>query len=339
MKYRKILLDCGRKHFTKEWIIRLLDFMGDLGYNQLNLHFSEDLGYRIASDIYPQIVSPEYHSKADIREIVDHARGCSIDIVPEFDMPGHLRHILDIFPEYRLTDDWGNSSGAIDITNPVAVDFLKELMEEQFALFHDSKYFQIGADEFINFCEPAWYPRLLAYAKMKYGHIATGLESYVDFVNDMTRFVRAHGFVPRLWNDGFFREDHTSLVELDREIQICFWTKHENMTGVHTYAEKGYELINCNRQYLYYCLTDYEYYNNPGPDGKYTFPSAKNITENFLPHEFPFEDLLEERYMSQLTGVAFCIWCDVPNRQTQDEIFKRIQEPLKALANVLNNWK
>lgn len=47
----KILhLDCGRKYFTKEWIIALIHEMAAAGYNELELDFSNNEGFRFALD-------------------------------------------------------------------------------------------------------------------------------------------------------------------------------------------------------------------------------------------------------------------------------------------------
>lgn len=44
---RTVMLDCGRKYYTKEWICNFIREMSWMGYNTLELHFSEDSGFRI----------------------------------------------------------------------------------------------------------------------------------------------------------------------------------------------------------------------------------------------------------------------------------------------------
>lgn len=46
-KERTVHLDCGRKYFTKEWICNYIREMSWMGYNALELHFSEDGGFRV----------------------------------------------------------------------------------------------------------------------------------------------------------------------------------------------------------------------------------------------------------------------------------------------------
>ncbi|MDO4595345.1 MAG: family 20 glycosylhydrolase [Tissierellia bacterium] len=47
----------GRKYFAKEWIIQLIREMSYMKLNALQLHFSENKGFRIESEVDPDIVS------------------------------------------------------------------------------------------------------------------------------------------------------------------------------------------------------------------------------------------------------------------------------------------
>ncbi len=44
---RTVLLDCGRKYFTAEWIKNYIKEMAYMGYNTLDFHFAEDQGFRL----------------------------------------------------------------------------------------------------------------------------------------------------------------------------------------------------------------------------------------------------------------------------------------------------
>ncbi len=61
---RGFMLDIARKHFTAGWIEDRVRELGDLKYNQLGLHFSDDQGFRIESTSHPEVVSPQHLTKA-----------------------------------------------------------------------------------------------------------------------------------------------------------------------------------------------------------------------------------------------------------------------------------
>ena len=57
--HRSVLLDCGRKYYSKAWILDLLDHMEDCGANELVLHFSDDMGLRLESRQYPWLAGSD----------------------------------------------------------------------------------------------------------------------------------------------------------------------------------------------------------------------------------------------------------------------------------------
>lgn len=64
-KERTVHLDCARKYLTKDWICNFVKEMSWMGYNSLELHFSEDGGFR--ADFWDEnyYVKGEYEPKND----------------------------------------------------------------------------------------------------------------------------------------------------------------------------------------------------------------------------------------------------------------------------------
>lgn len=56
---RVISLDCARKYLTKNWICNFVREMAWMGYNTLQLHFSEDSGFRV--DLWDQSLYQDYN--------------------------------------------------------------------------------------------------------------------------------------------------------------------------------------------------------------------------------------------------------------------------------------
>lgn len=63
--YRIVHLDCGRKYFTKDWIIALLNEMKADGYNQLQLAFGND-GLRFLLDDMSFTANGTNYSHSDV---------------------------------------------------------------------------------------------------------------------------------------------------------------------------------------------------------------------------------------------------------------------------------
>jgi hexosaminidase len=327
---KALMLDCGRKFYTKEWILNLIDYMHELKMDTLQLHFSENEGFRIECETYPEIVSEDHLTKAEVRQIVDHATACGIQIIPDFDTPGHLRQILSHYPHFQLEKledgKMVKDLKALDITNLEAREFIKKIYQEYAELFHESKFFHIGADEFIDFDKVEEFPGLLEYSKKHYGENASGNEAYVEYTNEIAEYVEELGFTARVWNDGFYRKNRESLVELRPSIQVCYWTRcNINMAEPETFIEKGYQLINFCDSYLYYVL---------GECAGYTYPTEEKIRAGWTINRFPHKELGSNE-MASVIGTSFAIWCDKPDAQTEAEVFAGISGPLKAMMDII----
>jgi len=328
MRERAIMVDMGRKFYSKEWLLRLIDYMHELEFNTLQLHFSENEGFRIESENYPEIMSDQYLTKAEIREIIAYAGKHQINIIPDFDTPGHLRQILTQYPHFQLEKEEDGQRvkdpRALNIADKKAREFIKEIYAEFADLFKESCYFHIGADEFIDFEEVEKFPELVAYAKEHYGVAATGIETYIEYTNEIIDYVIQLGFVPRIWNDGFYRLNQEPQLALDTRAEVTYWTKwHQNMAEVSTFIEKGHKLINFNDNYFYYVL---------GENASYLYPTAEKIAAEWHVEKFSSNQFMTAEQMQSVVGVSFAIWSDIPDAQTEDEVFAGIKAPLRAMA-------
>ncbi|KAF1298645.1 lacto-N-biosidase [Enterococcus sp. JM4C] len=331
MKERSLMLDMGRKFYSKEWIFSLIDHMCQLKLNTLQLHFSENEGFRIESERYPEIVSDEYLTKKEVREIIAYAKERFIQIIPELDTPGHLKNFLKHYPEWRL-ERVGEPNEfldhrALDITNEEAVSAVYHLLTEYFELFEDSTYFHIGADEFIDFDAFHEYPTLQEAARKKYGDAATGIELYIDYTNQLIQKTNQAGFISRVWNDGFYRNNQSSLVTLSKEVQITYWTRwNKNMASIHEYVDLGYEVLNFNDNYFYFVL---------GEAAGYTYPTAEKIGADWDIHLFAQNQRITETELKSIIGSSFSVWADQPAALTEIQVMEKLLDPLKAYAEKL----
>ena len=267
----KILhLDCGRKYFTKEWIIALIHEMAAAGYNELELDFSNNEGFRFALDdmdvtfmtasgversidLTPALggdadgsaTDTPWLTQADMDEILSVARGEDIAIVPLLNSPGHLGRILDtVAPEYRY-----QNSNSLDITSDDAKAFGIALIQKYAAYFADEgcEYFNMGCDEFAN--------DLYSSGGMGFGHLVSAgrYGDFADYVNSLAGVLKSLDLTPRAFNDGIYYNNDTS-VSFDQDIQVCYWSSGWNGYAVGsaaTIVEEGHAVINTNGDYYY----------------------------------------------------------------------------------------
>lgn len=326
---RGLHLDAARKYYTKDWI---MERVKDLSRNRMNvlwLHFSENEGFRIDSQRHPEVPSRFHLTKDEVREIIALCNDLFIDINPALDCPGHLGAALMEHPRWRLNREMAEPLfSALDITNPDARAFLLELVDEYAELFAGSKVFHIGGDEFIDFNHFERFPEMEACAKERLSPDCGGVDLYVDFLNQVIAHVRAKGFQVRVWNDGLFRPDLAEHVELDRNVQIAFWSNWDKgMAPLKAFLDRGYQVVNYHSEYLYYILLIRKDYSDPDPD---------KILNQWNPGMFPTHPLSGPQTLdpksAQMLGCCYSIWSDWPDLEDEDEVDRRSRDSIRAFG-------
>ena len=176
-EWRGFMLDEGRHFFGKDEIKRVIDMMAIYKMNRFHWHLTEDQGWRIEIKKYPKLtetgawrnskvlaygdVKPDgeryggFYTQKDIKEIVAYAKKKFIEIIPEIDIPGNSQAAVAAYPEFLACDPenkhevWlqqGISTDVINVANPKAMQFAKEVIDELTELF-PFNYIHLGGDE------------------------------------------------------------------------------------------------------------------------------------------------------------------------------------------------
>ncbi|WP_432970133.1 beta-N-acetylhexosaminidase [Dactylosporangium sp. CA-233914] len=244
---RGVMIDLGRMYLSLDWLKARVRDMAYLKLNTLQLHLSDDEGWRVQSNLGLQ--SAQYLTKNEIKSLVAYAATYHITVIPEIDMPAHLGVLLQKYPQYRLVDKNGNVSPTkIDFTIPAARDLLKSIIAEYLPLFPGT-YWHLGQDEYLANSQFANYPQLEQYAKTTVGPNATAKDAVIQFANEMNRFIRSKCKVGRAWNDNV---GPGTTIEIDKNVVVQYWTDSdsEDLFGPNgpytpqTLLDKGYQIVN-----------------------------------------------------------------------------------------------
>ncbi|WJV51274.1 glycoside hydrolase family 20 protein [Streptomyces flavofungini] len=323
---RGFMVDIARKHFSAGWIEDRIRELGDLKYNELGLHFSDDQAFRIASDSHPEVVSADHLTKAQVRRIVDLAAERHITVVPEIDSPGHLGAVIAAHPDLQLRDSRGVATrGAIDIAKPKAAEIVDDLLREYDELFPGARW-HLGADEYqaLTRSDPeASYPQLAAAARDRIGPDARVQDLATAWLNDRAKAV-GPGRDVRAWNDGFFRG---GVTRVDDRIEVAYWTGKEiGAREPVEYLREGRDVLNYNDEYLYYVL---------GQPNDFRYPTGQRIYEQWTPLVLRGTRPVPASYDRRILGGTFAVWCDLAGAQTQEQVARGIRMPLRATAQKL----
>ena len=343
---RRVHVDMARKYISKDWIIQHIRQLSYFKMNTIQLHFSENLGFRIESDFDPAIVSQDgYLTKEEVREILAEAKKYGIKVIPSLDTPGHVEHILKVHPEFGQVDKNGNKSKvALDVTNPDAITYIKGLYKEYMDLFEGCTDFHIGGDEYMEFDRPPFtteYKEVLDnYAKEKLGAEYTWKDTMANYINDIAAFVHEGGFKPRIWNDGIYygendNRENKQQVKMHDYIGIDFWSQmgwNPSIAKLNTFIEKGHkDIYNVNASYFYYVLRP-----SKPDDGReqHSFDYLDQdvrIYNDWTPGQFQSNTIDDNSEV--IKGTSLAIWCDKPDLVTEDVITEDISKELRSLAS------
>ena len=319
---RSFHLDCARKFFTKDWIISLIKDLSWQKYNSIQLHFSENEGFRLQSDTLEaidgfQYVNNQYLTKQDMLEIIRVANEYHIEVIPSLDSPGHLGAVLRYLPsDYSCASLFPSDGRSFNIfTNDEARGFLIDLMTEFIDFFSEAgcKRFNIGGDEFLE--------KFSNFSNEQYVQI-------MEYFNEVSAIAKSKGMTPRTWNDGVMYGNYTGY-KLDPDIEICYWAAPQNCASIEKFVQNGNKVINFSDVYMYYVLSSW-WLQNACPEGDRIYrewnPGKFSTLQGGIPQTY------NKPYANFVKGGSYAVWCDVPGYMTQDSVANNIFYRTRATA-------
>ncbi len=178
--WRGMHLDVGRHFMPVAFIRKFIDLLALHKMNTFHWHLTEDQGWRIEIQRYPQLTAvgawraqtmtgsimdllrerqaydgtPHggFYTQEEVREIVAYAAARHVTVVPEIEFPGHAQAAIAAYPELgnsgarvKVKEEWGISRHTLK-PSPETLAFYRNVLTEVMALF-PSRYIHIGGDE------------------------------------------------------------------------------------------------------------------------------------------------------------------------------------------------
>ena len=180
-EYRGMHLDVSRHFFDVNFIKTYLDMISFHKMNVFHWHLTDDNGWRIEIDKYPELTKTAawrvdrrhepwkewspikknekatyggFYTKEEIKEVIKYASDRHIKVIPEIEMPGHTSEVFSAYPELSCNGKYipvnpGSYWPNLDIFcagNDSVFTFLENVLDEVIELF-PSNYIHIGGDE------------------------------------------------------------------------------------------------------------------------------------------------------------------------------------------------
>ena len=261
--YRGFMLDVARHFFSVQEVKKMLDVMAIYKLNKFHFHLTEDQGWRWEVKKYPKLTKvgavasntyvtsmehgaywtnqqygPYFYTREELKEIVAYAAAKHIEVIPEIDMPGHFSAAMAAYPEFSCNPDgvhrvetWGGVfTDVLNVANPKAVRFVKDILDELMSIF-PSKNVHIGGDE----CPTtAWEHNAECQAMYKKLNLTSYRQLQTHFIAEITDYLKSKGRKISVWNE--------TVTEKGADFQLM------KKTGATVYcwvpARKGAEIAN-----------------------------------------------------------------------------------------------
>ena len=272
--YRGFMIDCARHMFSLDELKKMISIAADLKFNKLHWHLSDDQGFRIELDNFPELTekgsvrdcdnfrnlknpSPYsgYYKKSEIREIIDFCAKKYIDVIPEFDMPGHQSAFLHTYPQFsckgtavEVKAKEGIFKDIVCAGNEEAKSTLKGILDEICELFYYDTV-HIGGDEAP---KNNWKSCEKCQRAMRENGIKNEQDLQCHFINEMAEYLANKGKKCIVWNDCLKGDG------LSRDITVQYWMGNKGKTA--KAVNSGAEVIMSSFMPMY---VDYPYGMHP----------------------------------------------------------------------------
>ena len=275
LHYRALMLDIVRNYYPVDSIQRVLDVMAQYKLNVLHLHLSDDEAWRLEIPGLPQLTdigskrgyttdenecllpmycggwdananttANGYITRKEYIDLLKYAKERHIRIIPEIDMPGHMRAakkamgklLTDSAFDARVYKSAQNyTDNVIDVSKPYAVEFIDHVVTEIVKMHEEAGHpltiFNIGGDE---------VPKG-----------ALTKEEHQAFIDAVLEILKRYNLQPMGWEE----IDHFCQPESGA---ICYaWLNSESKPL--QLAEAGYQVVIATASHLYF---DFAYCNH-----------------------------------------------------------------------------
>ena len=266
--YRGVLLDVARYYYPPEFLKELVDLLALYKLNTLQLHLTDDQGWRVEIQKYPRLTTvgawrretvlgkhfepyvgdgkPHggFYTQQQLRDLVAYAAARHVTIIPEIEMPGHAGAALAAYPElsctggpFEVSTVW-NVHEEIFCPSEQTFSFLEDVLTEVMDVF-PSPYIHIGGDEVP---KTRWKASPLAQDIIKREGLKNEEELQSWFTRRIERFLNDHGRKLIGWDE---------ILEggIAPEATVMSW---RGVDGGIAAARQGHDVIMTPTDHLYF---------------------------------------------------------------------------------------
>lgn len=290
--YRGLMIDNSRNFHSIDFHLKTIKRMASYKLNRYQIHFSDDQSYTLPSAAFPNLPTKDRHfTPEEIAKLMEVSRRYHVMLVPEIDVPGHARALIQGIPSLGC----GGVGGKLCIGKEQTYQTLEKLFTEVMEMMPGS-YWHLGADE-VHYQGTNCVD---CVARMKKEKFENGDQLFNYFINRMHGIIKNNNRQMLVW-EGF---SPTLEPEIHKDIIVCpFDIKHRGKMPA-DYFNAGYKVLNTSWTPLY--VADKLYMTAPEIIARwspYMFGAGRS------PQPFAYwKKFNPKEYQGKVLGGQVCSW-------------------------------
>ncbi|MFE7447719.1 beta-N-acetylhexosaminidase [Streptomyces chartreusis] len=339
-RWRGAMLDVARHYQPVSYLRRYVDLLALHKINFFHLHLTDDQGWRMPVAAFPKLTEIGAHraqsmiragsddhdgvphggaySRAELADLVRYAAARGITVMPEIEMPGHVRAALAAYPHLGNRPDrvldvwtrWGVCDNLLGVHEDV-FDFCRTVLEEVMDVF-PSPYIHIGGDE----CPTVeWEESPEARARARDAGLSGPAALHGWFLGRVGAFLTRNGRRPVGWAE--------TGTELPDHFTVMAWRDPSHALAA---AERGHDVINSHHRATYF-----DYPQSAGPQEHPAQPGAVVALRGVHAHD-PVPEGASPEAAARVLGTQAQLWTEYA--ATPDRVEYLTYPRLSALADL-----
>ena len=256
---RALMLDPARSFLPIKDIKFYMDQMMKYKFNVLQLHLTDDEGWRIEIKGDPKLTeSGPFYTQEEMRDLIEYGLKRNIEIVPELDIPGHTAAFLAAYPHLGCTstDTITKISGKtknimVCASQEEVYAHYKNIIEQICHLF-PSPYIHLGGDE--SAIDKNWALCTRCQSLMRSKGYTKASQLMILFFDRMLGFVKENGKKAILWCelDNIYPPANDYLFPYPKDVILVSWRGGLTTKCIELAAKYGNNLILAPGEYTYF---------------------------------------------------------------------------------------
>ncbi len=363
-------LDTVRHFYSVNSLLKLLDLMSLFKLNKFHWHGTDDEAFRFKLDSNPELatstakrgnnllVAPIFGSgpnptggcydSIDIQKVTERAALNYIDVMPEFDLPGHNMALINLLSSVRDPHDKSNEvsvqgyrENTLNPAMPFTFSLVESLIDDLCKIF-PGEYIHLGGDEVAS---ESW-SKSPAIETLKLKHNLKNNKDVASwFINKLSARVKSNNKKIAAWQEaeeGDYEDEQTEKL-------LFSW---QNLESGYKLARDGFKVVLCPAEHIYFDMAQSKNYSDRGIHWAAIIALEDTVNWQVIPSDEPeleknikgiqghlwSETIIKDSDMDamlcpRIIGLAESAWSTEANKRKGSELSSLILNSFRNLFN------